>query len=500
MPLTLTALGLAAMLVSAVLPGCEDVLEACPPCGKIEDGDITIANEPRLDHSFLALQRIRTRVDRIREEFTDTLEALSVGMGLSENERGDLDTLANRIGLELKGRKVEIRPPECRMSREAAVAFQQRCEAHACPGQPTKKTTIYCAGLLRGECDARTEGGCFTADPDADCSDGCIGGCNDAPSCPEPNDGFCRESYNGICYSDTPYACDGACDGLCERSESANCVAPDWFIGHCTGASPGGTCLGNIYPIGCAESCPGCGDDTCEDCDGAVVCRETAKFVAWSTLQCDGAEIHIEKKELSTDDIDTDGSTDTGDTDTGDTGTTDDTDTDTTENSLSYNMMTQVLVEKYYRTILNDYIWLSLLVNGKAGEYDLTNLLTRNSAWSIDDGTFRYESDAPTDLHIDKTRLALPLENMKSHFHWFQKTALDSEAGYQITFGAYECVTDALEEAQSMLSKMVPTVEHPQDDGTVYYSADESCKSGDSPVCLYNLLNQLSKLLSPITG
>ena len=230
--------------IGSALPGCEDVLEVCQPCGSIADGDITISGDPRIDGTFEAFHRIRHRVDQITANYeAGTAELIRV-FGLASMNIAALEEEVARSFLSESVVDVvfDLRPAVCFVDWHLETKAQNSCERRLCSIR-IANDEAWCRGYLVGPCDTPRERTCFevAAGP---CDGSCIGVCRDMTDgvCPGLCAGTCQgdcSAYNsagvcygrclgvcsGICESASPFSCNGTCNGVCEADDpDAGCA------------------------------------------------------------------------------------------------------------------------------------------------------------------------------------------------------------------------------------------------------------------------------------
>ncbi len=475
-------------------PGCEEVLEACAPCGSLSEGGWTELGDPRLDETIKSVDRTRFRAYQIAEMFRDAKSELAAAFAVAPD--ADEATLLEAITGFLQSNAISSiipkwRAAECYVDWNLAVSTQQRCEKSLCNITQFNETAL-CNGYFAGPCVSGVRGVCLFAASDA--CEGLCGGACDAPAdgaCPGMCSGICDgecseydESGNcrgtclgrceGICESSSLFPCDGHCVGLCEIQTEDGCPEGNTFMGNCDDPTVQGGCRGHLFPAGCDEHCPNCDEER-------VVsdCRETAKLAAWSATTCRPANLEL---------------------------TLTFTDDATDVPLLIHQART---LERVFSQIATDYAWLSLLVDGDdvRGRLASDDLDERNEESKLDNAKGRYEAyfestEGEENAHqfvADRARLHLPLENLKARLTWLQQIAGDSERGYRVSAGAFVCLYPALEEALALMQQMVPTKTKGEDAAT--FEADRACTESspeDAAPCLYDLMESQASFLELI--
>jgi hypothetical protein len=145
---------------------------------------------------------------------------------------------------------VDVKPPKCEASMNAAMDCAAKCDATVKPG--SAKVTCE-GGEISGKCDAKCEGKC-TVEGSASCDGSCSGECK------------------GECSAEISGKCDGTCDGTCDGKNTK---------GKCTGQCQG-KCKGKAEAQ-CSGSCKGSCSASCEmtakgECKGECSGKCTAEF------------------------------------------------------------------------------------------------------------------------------------------------------------------------------------------------------------------------------
>lgn len=288
--------------------------ELCGPCGKIVDGDVSIAGDARLDGLFKALGQMSNVTTSIQADFEGNIRALAAVYGveldgainaaavaeLTAAIEADID--ANVEG----GLVVTYQPPRCQANVNIAVEAQARCEAKAeCNVSATPgELAVSCEGTCTGSCEGSCEGdfSCEIQAPSIQCEGRCEGSCvlEAGATC----EGTCRGECDGTCSAQDAEGncagqCDGECTGTCELSAaaecsgtcsgkclvnqgSAQCTAEASCRGECTGECTGG-CEGNFTP-----------PQVDVDCEASAECQASAKAEANASLDCTPPQLDVD--------------------------------------------------------------------------------------------------------------------------------------------------------------------------------------------------------------
>jgi hypothetical protein len=288
--------------------------DLCGPCGDIENGDVGISGDARLDGFFKALGTMRSRTVAIQADFDTNIRALAAVYDVSITGKVDaavVTALTTKIRADINanvrgGLKVDYQPPHCQANVNVAVDAQAKCEVkagcevNANPGQ----VSVSCEGTCSGSCDAECTGefSCEVEAPSVRCEGQCEGACSleTAGAC----NGTCRGECTGNCsVKNTDGTCAGTCDGQCEGScelsvaaecsgtckgkclvnqGSAQCTAGASCHGECTGKCSGG-CEGNFEPPSVSA-----------DCDASADCKASARAEANATLDCTPPQLKLD--------------------------------------------------------------------------------------------------------------------------------------------------------------------------------------------------------------
>lgn len=468
----------------SALPGCEEVLEVCQPCGILAEGDRTISGDPRIDGTFEALQEIRLRVEEMARDHEQRLEELMTVFSISE-ESGTTALKAEVARMfgpsSASPATTAVRWSRCFVDWESAVSAELSCERRLCNSR-ISATAALCRGFFIGGCPSTEEGGCYRQSDDA-CDGLCIGVCSGvvAETCTGTCrgtceggtcfafdsqgacSGHCTGKCSGSCEFDAPFGCDGVCTGLCSRVVAdAGCDELDEIRGGCSAVAEPGSCRGHLFVAGC--------DEQCRDClNEAQDCREMAKFIAWSRMTCDPTIVTVSLDMTQ----------------------------DPPEPEQRW-LMAHVL-ERIFAETATDHAWLSLAVDGLdlADELEAAALTQENESSRLDDAASQY-FDADN-LPVDSLRAQLPLENLKARVVWLQEKVPGTEAGYRVAAGPYDCVLQALKDAAGWVSAWVPVAPNSADSADDRpFVEDRACATvpSDSAVpCLYELLAKQSEML-----
>jgi hypothetical protein len=494
MRLTLSILLLLAFLLTAgssLFVGCEEKLEICPPCGLIENKNVNITGNSRIDGTFAAVQNLKDAVDNMSKRADKATIALSSAFAPvaeeGESLTATIKTFFSSASITSAGSSVVF--GACSVDTDFADNFQNICENTSCSVDRPASGGL-CRGWSSGTCKDVSSGSCFHSSAAA-CADQCIGVCEDTDEgdcpgtclgtcdgfclshnekglCAGPCDGFCT----GICESDLPFFCAGTCKGACDEALSdAGCDDTDTFSGFCNDSDKTGNCRGHYYPQGCGEDCSAC-------TDAAADCREVSKFLAWTKMICTPSDLRISAQV-----------------------------SDDTSAALTLSLVRAL--ERELAPIADDYVRLSLLLNGYDPRTDrsLTAQFGNSDNSSLDDGVDRYydyssleDKDIPP---LDIQRAYFPAEALKARIYWLGRTAVNSSGGFNINAGTYDCLQPALDSAAELMLKMVPAAGQTDDEDNFSYSADTTCETVKStedtdPECLYALLERQAALLNLI--
>lgn len=293
------------------LPTGDDI---CGPCGDIENGDISISGDARLDGFFKALGTMRNTTASIETDFQGNVRALAEIYEVEIDGSIDadaIDDLRAAIRADINahvqgGLAVAYQPPRCQASVEVALDAQARCEVNAgCDVQATPgEVSVQCEGTCTGscegectgdlacevqapniECTGRCEGAC-TLEAAATCNGTCRGECSGACSVRDASGdcaGECEGNCTGTCEMAVAAECDGECTGKClVEPGSAQCTAEASCRGSCSGQCSGG-CEGNFTPPSVSA-----------ECEAAADCQASAKAEANANLDCTPPQLDVD--------------------------------------------------------------------------------------------------------------------------------------------------------------------------------------------------------------
>jgi hypothetical protein len=154
--------------------------------------------------------------------------------------------LVGDIKAKAKGEiKVDVVPPKCSASMDAAASCAAECKGNVDPGS----VKVECeGGEISGKCEGKCEGKC-QVEAGAQCEGSCGGTC----------EGTCEANFTG--------KCDGTCEGTCDgKNAKGKCAGT--CDGKCTGKGSGscsGTCKGS-----CSASCEMTAKGECKgSCSGS---------------------------------------------------------------------------------------------------------------------------------------------------------------------------------------------------------------------------------------
>lgn len=487
----LLSLSILLAIGSSLFVGCEETLEVCPPCGLIEDGNVDITGDSRLDGTFAAVQNLKYTVDGMSKRADDATSALFLAFEPVAQEKSLTEIVKAFLSSDsITEAGSTILFGACSVDTDLADYAQNVCEYRSCDIDRPASGGL-CRGWSSGTCENASSGTCFHSSS-ASCTDQCIGVCDgmtegECPgTCLGTCDGFCLShnqdglcaglcngSCSGICESDLPFPCNGTCDGACEEAlTDAGCDDSDTFSGFCNDSGRTVDCLGHYYPNGCEENCSACTDT-------AADCREVSKFLAWTKMTCTPSEVHISAQISDK----------------------------TYSSALTLHLLRAL--ERELTPIADDYARLSLLLEGYDLRTDqsLTGEFDNSDASSLDDSVDQYydyssledENIPPVDIE----RAYFPIEALKARVYWLKRTAVNSSGGFNITAGIYDCLQPALDSAADLMLKMAPAGLQTDDEDNISYSADTSCETVENtedtdPECLYALLERQANLLNLI--
>ncbi len=472
---------------------CEETLEVCPPCGKIEDGDQEIVGDIRIDLTFRAIQNFRQEINNIADRFQFTINELNQELEIEKisDENALMSFLEFAKNLfshnDIEELRTKINYGYCYVDSNLANQTQKVCEQRLC-NISRNSNEGFCRGISKGICKKFDIGKCITKS-DNTCVGKCIGICSNVVdfqcygtcfgSCDDACDNYdkggicsgnCFGNCTGYCEDFMGFECPTICEGYCEIVSNENsCSENETFYGICNEVTENNLCLGNYYPKGCGDNCSSC-------IDFAADCREISKLLAWSKIDCSPSYLQISANIKS-------------------------------DFLTAFKLDSQIrIIENGLENILTDYAKLLSLVEGievssnESFYNELNNSLKTQLDDSIDKIFTINEYEGDSGYKIDTNKKLLPLETLKARIEYFQKFALDSSGGFRISAGTYDCLEPALKNALEILLNFSP-VKYSNEINS--YVRDESCNSlnRDSNlenICVYELLNNMRSVLNSI--
>lgn len=465
--------------------GCEEVLEVCAPCASVEDGDVNVAGDPRIDTTIDGVQAIRQFALQAEAAFHRDLQLLSTAFEVDPEAGMDVLTQAIRKALwvdQVVETAIIRQRARCWVDMELADRAELSCETKLSCNLPlsagTGERRPDCIGWFVGQCDGSCEGTCYgDSTSSSNCGTQCVGTCvNDGPVfCPGKCYGVCSEacdSYSedgecaghcpgqcaGICASTSGFPCSGSCYGRCASDADGGVCDDGECHGKCTqtngGDAPPGLCRGNVVY---REYDPNCGD-----------CAEAAEALAWSRINCEPALVEVAIRFLP--------------------------------GALLQEVDKTALVHK--ATVLElalsrmatDLAKLSLLLDGEddAGKMTAESLIP----------TYTKENPMPEflekaeDYGVVQERKYLPLDKLKARVGWMTEFA--TSGTFKLAAGVLPCVTPALESARAILEQMVPVIETSGGSGNGF-DVDRTCsraKASHLAPCLFSLRDDQLTLIN----
>ncbi|MCC6750242.1 MAG: hypothetical protein IT371_21435 [Deltaproteobacteria bacterium] len=308
-------------LLLACLPGCEQLQQACDfTCGKVAEGDVTIAGNAQVDGFFKALYNLQLAAHTVQAQFA--ADALAIGGAYAVKPEAvtpafvakvkaaiDADFQAHLVG---GAPQTIFDPPRCHANVEVAVRASAECKV-----QGGCQASVECkGGELRFQCEGRCDGSCSgecsvpvcelqVTKPQFECTGECVGQCETQVSA--TCTGTCYGKCAGEC---SAYDATGNCQGLCAGSCQGTCVAS--VSGSC-----GGYCRGRCRVSGpqakvgcqgelrCEGSCQGQCSGSCQgkitaprcsldaQCDAEARCEAQASAQASAELQCRPGRVEL---------------------------------------------------------------------------------------------------------------------------------------------------------------------------------------------------------------
>jgi len=311
-------LGLVFVAAMAVnVSGCDELMEACGPCGTIAHGDSTISGNAALDGIFKAVGTLKMSTGSINADFDARVKNLAAVFDIDAEGMATADLIAEikgefnaQINANVQGGiKVDFVEPKCSADISVSASASAQCEAKAgcdvdvsasCdPGE----LSFVCEGQCSGGCSGTCSGEC-SVKVDGECSGTCSGACDFSAS-PGVCEGKCEGGCSGTCeITDSQGNCQGECVGNCEGT----CKLPE-AGGSCTGECKGeckieaeaecsGECSGGCEGE-CSGGCegkfdpPSCDASASASCEASAVCKAQAEAQASASLKCTPPSINI---------------------------------------------------------------------------------------------------------------------------------------------------------------------------------------------------------------
>jgi hypothetical protein len=268
---------------------CDEIAEACGPCGKVSTGDATISGDAALDGFFKAVGDLDGSFGKINGEFEGQVRDLALAFEVEDIAELSFDALVDatvaKIQADLNasieggisgGLTIDYVPPKCEVNVSASFDAQASCEAKAgcdvdaeCSGGEVSFTCEgSCSGSCSGNCSFRT----CTVDLGADlaCSGSCSGSCSAEVS--GKCEGTCKGECDGTCSAyventEGEMECNGSCSGEC----SGECAVK--VEGECSGKCEGECKVEATAEVECSgeTKCEGSCDAECSGgCDGEI--------------------------------------------------------------------------------------------------------------------------------------------------------------------------------------------------------------------------------------
>lgn len=347
---------LLACALSASL-ACEEISEACGPCGSVTTGDTTISGDARLDGFFKAVGTLGSATASIQADFRGELEALAEAFGVVGAADLELDALVTQvraaIEADINGHvsgdlSVKYEPPKCSASASVAVEAQAQCEAKAKCSVSAEcqsgEVDVSCSGQCSGTCEGTCDGGytceieveadgtcggscsgsCEVKGPSVECSGTCAGTCTveAGMECSGTCDGLCTGTCDGDTADgvDCAGVCEGECDAQCHIQGSGTCEGT--CNGECEYTPADGSCEGSCKgechanidveatcegePITCEGTCEGSCSAECNgtvtppscsadgSCEASADCQASASAQASASLECTPPSLEID--------------------------------------------------------------------------------------------------------------------------------------------------------------------------------------------------------------
>lgn len=302
---------------------CEDLKEACGPCGTVEAADGAISGDASLDAFFKAVGSLNMNVGKINAGFEGNVRELAAAFEVEGAADMEFDALVDATvaaitaefnasvegGIE-GGLKIDFQPPKCEVNVDASFSASAQCQAKAgcdvdaeCTGG---EVSFECSGTCEGKCEGECSlpvctvaldaslacsgecSGKCTATASGECSGECRGDCsgecsayNGAGDC----NGACDGSCTGECAVEVKGECTAKCEGECkaEFAAEADCQGEPECKGECSGSCSGG-CKGEV-------SAPKCSVQA--ECEAEADCQAQANASASANASCTPPSLEI---------------------------------------------------------------------------------------------------------------------------------------------------------------------------------------------------------------
>lgn len=295
---------------------CEDLKEACGPCGTVEAADGAISGDAKLDAFFKAVGSLNMNVGKINAGFEGNVKALAEAFGVAtvdvDGNPIEFDVLVDDVVAEITaefsanisgGLKIDFQPPKCEVNVDASFSASAQCQAKAgcdvdaeCTGG---EVSFECSGTCEGKCEGTCEIPVCTVSMDAslECSGECSGKCSATAS--GECSGECRGTCSGECSAydgagDCKGACNGSCTGECAVEVKGECTAK--CEGECKAqVETEAECQGEL---GCKGECQGSCSGGCQgevsapkcsvqaECEAEADCQAQANASASANASC----------------------------------------------------------------------------------------------------------------------------------------------------------------------------------------------------------------------
>ncbi len=315
---------LGTVFVMCMGSACEDLKEACGPCGTIESGDGTISGDAKLDGFFKTLGSLNANIGGIDAGFEAQVKDLAAAFEVEGAADMELDALieatieeieaeldASIVGGIDAGLKIDFVPPKCEVNVKASVSAQAQCEAKAdcdvdvnCEGG---EMSFECEGTCEGKCEGTCDvpvcnlemsaslectGDCSgqcTTSVSADCEGDCHGTCSGDCAAFESDGTTCKGACSGNCQGECSVVVEGDCGGKCEgecKAEFENeseCSGEIECKGTCQGSCSGG-CQGEIKAPKCSANA---------ECEASGECNAQAEASASANAGCSPPSLEL---------------------------------------------------------------------------------------------------------------------------------------------------------------------------------------------------------------